>query len=114
MANGPMDRRAFGEHPDRPSGPLTGQNSEYTGRYVVLLDPNDQESGLNALRSNADIASVERVRGTDTENIAELLERPDVSVHFEELGAAVVEVRPDKRHALVTTAETERPIGAAE
>jgi subtilisin family serine protease len=114
MANGPMDRRAFGEQPDRPTGPLTGQHSEYTGRYVVLLDPSDQESGLNALRSNADIASVERVRGSETTNVAELLERPDVSVLFEDLAAAVVEVRPEQRHALVTTAEAESSIIAAE
>lgn len=81
---------------------------------MVLLDPSDQESGLNALRSSADIASVERVRGTETANVAELLERPDVSVLFEELGAAVVEVRPEQRHTLVTTAEAESSIIAAE
>ncbi|MGW3169723.1 S8 family peptidase [Streptomyces sp. NPDC001153] len=114
MANGPMDRRDFGELPGRPNGPVTGRNSEYTGRYVVLLDPNNQENGLNALRSAADIAPVERVRGTEAANVAELLERPDVSVHFDELGAAVVEVRPEQRHALVTTAEAESSIMAAE
>ncbi|QZY13896.1 S8 family serine peptidase [Streptomyces decoyicus] len=114
MANGPMDRRTFGEHPGQPNGPGTGQGTEYTGRYVVLLDPGDEESGLNALRSSADIASVERVRGTEAANVAELLERPDVSVLFEELGAAVVEVRPEQRHALVTTAEAESSIIAAE
>jgi len=114
MANGPMDRRAFGEQPDRPNGSLAGQGSEYTGRYIVLLDPNDQESGLNALRSAADIAPVERVRGTETTNVAELLENPGVSVHFEQLSAAVVEVRRDRRHALVTTAEAEPSIIAAE
>ncbi|WP_425246177.1 S8 family peptidase [Streptomyces sp. NEAU-NA10] len=113
MANGPMDRRAFGEQPERPNG-LRARGTEYTGRYVVLLDPGNQESGLNALRSSADIASVERVRGTETANVAELLERPDVSVHFEDLAAAVVEVRPDQRHALVTTAEAEPSIIAAE
>ncbi|MEU5016795.1 S8 family serine peptidase [Streptomyces angustmyceticus] len=109
-----MDRRAFGEHPDRPNGTVTGQGTEYTGRYVVLLEPNDQESGLNALRSSADIASVERVRGTEAAHVAGLLERPDVSVLFEELGAAVVEVRPEQRHALVTSAEAEPSIIAAE
>ncbi|MEU3614729.1 S8 family serine peptidase [Streptomyces sp. NPDC006872] len=93
---------------------MTTQGTEYTGRYVVLLDPGGQESGLNALRSSADIASVERVRGTETANVAELLERPDVSVLFEELGAVVVEVRPEQRHALVTTAEAESSIIAAE
>lgn len=114
MANGPMDRRAFGERPDHPNGTVTGHGTEYTGRYVVLLEPGDQESGLNALRASADIASVERVRGTETANVAELLERPDVSVLFEELGAAVVEVRPEQRHALVTSAEAESSIIAAE
>ncbi|WP_239313539.1 S8 family serine peptidase [Frankia sp. Cj3] len=108
-----MDRRAFGQ-PGRPNDPVTGQGAEYTGRYVVLLDPSNQESGLNALRSAADIASVERVRGTETANVAELLERPDVSVHFEELAAAVVEVRLEQRLALVTAAETESSIIAAE
>lgn len=114
MANGPMDRRTFDGQPNRPNDPSGGRGAEYTGRYVVLLDPSNQESGLNALRSSADIASVERVRGTDVGNVSELLERPDVSVHFEELGAAVVEVRPDMRHTLVTTAEAEPSIIAAE
>ncbi|MFB7247289.1 S8 family serine peptidase [Streptomyces populi] len=109
-----MDRRSFGEPPDRPNGSGTSRRTEYTGRYVVLLDPGNQESGLNALRSSADIAPVERVRGTETVNVAELLDRPDVSVHFEELGVAVVEVRPEQRHALVTTAEAESSIIAAE
>ncbi|MEU1166005.1 hypothetical protein ABZ372_38565 [Streptomyces sp. NPDC005921] len=81
---------------------------------MVLLDPGNQESGLNALSSAADIAPVERVRGTEVTNVAELLERPDVSVHFEELGVAVVEVRPELRHTLVTTAEAEPSIIAAE
>ncbi|WP_328769907.1 S8 family peptidase [Streptomyces sp. NBC_00286] len=114
MANGPMDRRAFGERPNGQGGPGMGQGTEYTGRYVILLDPSNQESGLNALRSSADIASVERVRGAEVGNVSELLERPDVSVHFEEIGAAVVEVRSDQRHALVTTAEAEPTILAAE
>ncbi|MFF8974218.1 S8 family serine peptidase [Streptomyces sp. NPDC014995] len=114
MANAPMDRRAFGEHPDRPNGHVTGHGTEYTGRYVVLFDMNNQESGLNALRSAAGISTVERVRGTEITNVAELLQRPDVSVLFEELAAAVVEVRPEQRHALVTTAETEPSIIAAE
>jgi subtilisin family serine protease len=81
---------------------------------VVLLDPSNQESGLNALRSAADIAPVERVSGAETTNVAELLENPNASVHFEELAAAVVEVRADQRHALVTTAEADPSIIAAE
>jgi subtilisin family serine protease len=108
-----MDTRAFGEQPHQPNG-FGGQGSEYTGRYVILLDPSNQESAINALRSAADIGTVERVRGAEAENVAELLERPDVSVLFEDLSAAVVEVRPEQRHALVTTAESESSIIAAE
>lgn len=114
MANGHMGAPDFGGQPYRPNGPVMGQGMEYTGRYVVLLDPSNQESGLNALRSAADIASVEHVRGTETANIAELLERPDVSVCFDDLAAAVVEVRPDQRHTLVTTSEADPSIIAAE
>ncbi|MEU6236782.1 S8 family serine peptidase [Kitasatospora sp. NPDC047058] len=115
MANNPMDRRAPGDRPDRPGGPGTGRGAEYTGRYVVLFDPGNHESGINALRASADIAPVERVRGSaEPASVTELLERPDVSVFFEDLAAAVVEVRPEKRHALVTTAEAESSILAAE
>ncbi|MDN0197160.1 S8 family serine peptidase [Streptomyces sp. S.PNR 29] len=108
-----MDRRTFGEQPHQPDG-FGGEGTEYTGRYVVLLDPSNQENAINALRSSADIATVERVRGAEAENVAELLERPDVSVLFEDLSAAVVEVRPEQRHALVTTCESESSIIAAE
>ncbi|WAZ25765.1 S8 family serine peptidase [Streptomyces cinnabarinus] len=86
----------------------------FTGRYVIVLDRGEQESGLHALRSTAGIGSVERVREADAANVAELLERPDVSVHFEALGVVVAEVRPDQRHALVTTAVREPSIVAAE
>ncbi|MFD0279177.1 S8 family serine peptidase [Kitasatospora sp. NPDC127111] len=110
-----MDRRALRERPDGPNGSATGGGAEYTGRYVVLFDPGNHESGINALRSSADIAPVERIRGSaEPASVAELLERPDVSVFFEDLAAAVVEVRPEKRHALVTTAEAEPSIIAAE
>ncbi len=114
MANSPMDRRGHNGQPQRMNGSGAPQGAEYTGRYVVLLDPGNQESGLNALRSSAEIASVERVRGGDVGNVSELLERPDVSVHFEELAAAVVEVRPEQRHALVTAAEADPAVIAAE
>lgn len=114
MTNGPMGRPPNGEHPERADVPLMPHATEYTGRYVVLLDQRETERGLDALRSSAGIASVERVRGTEVTGAAELLQRPDVSVLFDELGAAVVEVQPDQRHTLVTTAQTEPTIIAAE
>ncbi|MER6288491.1 S8 family peptidase [Streptomyces sviceus] len=100
---------AFGE-PDIPNG----RGTEFTGRYVVVFDPNNQESGLNALYSSAGIAPVERVRGAAIANVVELRERPDVSLLFEDLAVAVVNVSPEHRYPLVTTAEAEDSILAAE
>jgi subtilisin family serine protease len=81
---------------------------------VVVLDPNCQQRGLEALVSAADIAPVERVRGVAAAQASGLLGRPDVSVVFENLAVAVVEVRPEQRLALVTRAEAEDAILAAE
>ncbi|MGW7197925.1 S8 family serine peptidase [Streptomyces chryseus] len=114
MANGPMGRRANGEHPERADADITKQAAEFTGRYVVLLDQEAPERGMNALRTSAGVSSVEHVHGTEVDGVADLLENPDVSVFFDELGVAVVEVPPDQRHALVTTAEAEESIVAAE
>ncbi|MFI5685730.1 S8 family peptidase [Streptomyces sp. NPDC051636] len=69
---------------------------------------------MNALRSSAGIASVERVRGAEPDVTAEALARPNTSVLLDELGVAIVEAHPDQRHALVMTAEAEPSIIAAE
>ncbi|MFD7455876.1 MULTISPECIES: hypothetical protein [unclassified Streptomyces] len=69
---------------------------------------------MNALRSQAGIGPVERVRATEPEGVSELLERPGASVYYEELGVVVVEVRPEQRHALMVAAEQESSIIAAE
>ncbi|QKV96523.1 S8 family serine peptidase [Streptomyces sp. NA02950] len=115
MTNGPMGRRPFGgEPPERADSPMTQQKAEYTGRYVVLLDEQEPQSGIDALQSSVGIASVERVGGAEAEGATELLQRPDTSVLFDDLATAVVEVRPDQRHTLVTTAEAEPTIIAAE
>ncbi|EXU70063.1 protease [Streptomyces sp. PRh5] len=111
---GPMGKGPDGERPQQRAGlPLGAQQTEYTGRYVVLLDQQEPDRGMEALRSSVGISSVERVRGAEL-GAAELLGRADVSVVFDELGVAVVDVQPDQRHALVTTAEAEPTIVATE
>ncbi|MFD5793763.1 S8 family serine peptidase [Streptomyces diastatochromogenes] len=112
MAND-IGRRFGGEPPER-MGASAERGAEYTGRYVVLLDQADPERGMNALRSTAGVAAVERVRGAEPESAAEILARPGTSVLFDELAVAVVDAPPDQRHALVTTAEAEPTIIAAE
>ncbi|MGP3998744.1 S8 family serine peptidase [Streptomyces sp. 8N706] len=109
-----MGRRPYGEHPERADTDIAKQTAEFTGRYVVLLDQAEPERGINALRAAVGIPSVEHVRGAEAGSAAELLQRPDVSVLFDELGVAVVEAHPDQRHALVTAAEAEPSIIAAE
>lgn len=114
MTNEPMGRHPRGEPPER-SGPRTAmQSAEYTGRYVILLDQEEPELGLEALRSSVGTASVEHVRGADAARAAELLRQPGVSVLFDKLGVAVVDVEPDRRHALVTAAAAEPRIIATE
>ncbi|MFF4019234.1 S8 family serine peptidase [Streptomyces sp. NPDC001843] len=113
MTIGPNGRRPGGEPPGL-AGAAAQRSAEYTGRYVVLLDQSDPQSGLEALRRSAGVASAERIRGAEPESAAEALARPDTSVLFDELAVAVVEAQPDQRHALVTTAEAEPSIIAAE
>lgn len=108
MTNPPVNG-AFGE-PYLPNG----RGTEFTGRYVVVFDPDNQESGLNALYSSADIAPVERVRGTATAKAAGFQERPGASLLFEDLAVAVVDVSSEHRYSLVTAAEAEDAILAAE
>ncbi|MFF4310659.1 S8 family peptidase [Streptomyces sp. 900105755] len=113
MANGSLGGFPGSEPPGRAGNP-TQRNAEYTGRYVVLLDQSDPERGMNALRSSAGIASVERVAGAESASAVELLSRPETSVLFDELAVAVVDAQPDQRHALVTAAEAEPLVIAAE
>ncbi|MFF8717376.1 protease, partial [Streptomyces sp. NPDC015184] len=74
MANGSTGMHAFGEQPDRPSADGTSRGTQYTGRYVVVLDPNSQQRGLDALVSAAGIAPVRRVRGVAAAEASGLLE----------------------------------------
>ncbi|MFF8863364.1 S8 family serine peptidase [Streptomyces sp. NPDC015139] len=114
MVNGPTGRQPFGEHPERADAGISKQTAEFTGRYLILLDQDEPERGMEALRSSVGISSIERVGGAEAVGAAELLQHPDVSVVFDELGVAVVSAQPDQRHALVTTAEAEAHIIAAE
>ncbi|MEV7108094.1 S8 family serine peptidase [Streptomyces atroolivaceus] len=114
MVNAPMGDGSHGDRPERAEAPFAKQATEYTGRYVVVLDQNEPERGMGELRSSVGIAPAERVRGSEADSSAELLRRADVSVLIDELGIAVVDVEPDQRHALAMTAERESTIVAAE
>lgn len=114
MTNEPMGRHPRGEEPERGRAPAARQTAEYTGKYVVLLDRDEPERGMEALRTSVGTAPFEHVRGADAGSAAELLQRPGVSVFFDQLGVAVVDVEPDRRHMMVTTAAAEPDIIAAE
>ncbi|WP_208884859.1 S8 family serine peptidase [Streptomyces sp. PBH53] len=90
------------------------RENAYTGKYLVLLDPQEGKRGMEALRSRAGVPGAEQVRGAEAESAVRILEEPDVSAVFPDLGVAVVGVAPDQREALVTAAQEESSIIAAE
>lgn len=77
-----------------------GAGPEYTGRYLVLLDQDDPQSGLNALASGAGISSTEHVPSGDAGIHAF---EQGVSVVLDDLGVAIVATYPDQRSALEAT-----------
>ncbi|MFL4910258.1 S8 family serine peptidase [Streptomyces sp. MMS24-I2-30] len=114
MTNEPFNRRERGEHPEPFDQSLVKRENAYTGRYLVLLDPQEAERGMEALHSRAGISTAEQVHGAEAESISGILEEPRASVLFADLGVAVVDVAPDQREALVTTAQEHPAITAAE
>ncbi|GGR84360.1 MULTISPECIES: S8 family serine peptidase [Streptomyces] len=114
MTNESFDRRAGdGQFVLYDQSVLKRENA-YTGKYLVLLDCQEEERGMQVLRSQAGIANAEPVRGAEAENAVRVLEAPDVNALFPELGVAVVDVAPDQREALVTAAQEEPSVIAAE
>lgn len=114
MTNESFDRRARGEQPEPFDRSVLKRENEYTGKYLVLLDPQEAESGMEALRSSVGIPAAEQVRGAEVESTLRMLEDPQTSVLFPELGVAVVEAAPDQREALVTACQEQPSIIAAE
>ncbi|WP_436791871.1 S8 family peptidase [Yinghuangia sp. YIM S10712] len=98
-----VDGPARGDNGGRADAGISKQTDEFTGRYLVLLDPDSSDQALAALESGAGVARTQRVPGRESTGAAELLDRGD-SVLFEELGVAVVDAAPDQREALATTA----------
>jgi subtilisin family serine protease len=80
---------------------VAARADDYTGAYLVLLDPDDQGAGVAALRDGAGVAAAEPVDGS--EEIAEVLAGGGTAV-LPEIGVAVVTVAPDQREPLLRTA----------
>lgn len=89
----------------KPPGP------EYTGRYLVLLDQDDPQSGLAALESGAGVSSAEHIPGGDAGIHA--FEQGG-SVVLDDLGVAIVAADPDQRSALEMTVASTPSLLAAE
>lgn len=86
------------------SGPagMGTRSAQYTGSYIVLLDPRNQKAGLTALPSGAGLGEAQSASAFDVAGTAEAL-ASDESVVFEEIGVAVVGAEPDQRQALART-----------
>lgn len=89
------------------------QSDEYTGRYLVLLDPEATDQAVAALEGGAGIRGAQRVPGRESAAAADAL-RGGTPLVFEELGVAVVDAAPDQREALATTARDHPAILALE
>ncbi|MFJ3922241.1 S8 family serine peptidase [Streptomyces sp. NPDC090022] len=88
------------------------KNVEYTGRYLVLLDQDDPQAGLDALASGAGVSVAEHVQAGDS--AVRALEQGGTVV-LDELGIAIVEaVEGDQRLALEATIAATRSLVGAE
>jgi hypothetical protein len=90
---------------------MGARSAQYTGSYIVLLDPRSQKAGFTALRPGAGLGEAQSASASDVAGTAEAL-ASDESVVFEEIGVAVVAAEPDQRQALARTA-AESPNGSA-
>jgi len=79
------------------------QAGQYTGNYLVLLNPDDLDAGMQALQSGAGISAADRADAGDAAATSEMLAE-GVSVVFDEIGVAVVSAAPDQRQALMRSA----------
>lgn len=107
------DGRARSARTSMADAGVMKHTEEYTGRFLVLLDPDNSEQGMAAMQSRAGAGRAERIRGSATADVAEILDRGGPVV-FEELGVAVVDVAPDQLPALRATAQEESAILATE
>lgn len=83
---------------DIRSGRDGRSDAQYTGSYIVLLDPRNQKAGLTALPSGAGLGEAQSASAFDVAGTAEAL-ASDESVVFEGIGVAVVGAEPDQRQA---------------
>ncbi|MEV5350567.1 S8 family serine peptidase [Streptomyces achromogenes] len=114
MTNESFDRRAGDGQFGLYDQSVLKRENAYTGKYLVLLDCQEEERGMQALRSQAGIATAESVRGAEAENAVRVFDAPDMNALFPELGVAVIDVAPDQREALMTAAQEEPSVIAAE
>ncbi len=82
---------------------MGARTAQYTGSYIVLLDPRHQKAALTALRSGAGIGDAQSAAASDVAGTAEALASGETIV-FDEIGVAVVAAEPDQRQALARTA----------
>ena len=66
---------------------MGARTAQYTGSYIVLLDPRHQKAALTALRSGAGIGDAQSAAASDVAGTAEALESGETIV-FDEIGVA--------------------------
>jgi subtilisin family serine protease len=83
---------------------VSARAGEYTGAYLVLVDPERADAGLAVLADRAGVGPAEHATG-DEDAVTEALDA-GASVVFDSIGVAVVTAEPDQQDALrVASAE---------
>jgi subtilisin family serine protease len=85
----------------RADAGVPAQADQFTGAYIVLLDTDDLNAGVSALRDGAGVAAAERIDGAG--DVAGVLAAGGTAV-LPEIGVAVMTVAPDQRESLLRTA----------
>lgn len=105
--------RQPGEQPYPADEGIAKRADEYTGRYLVLLDPAEPDRGMAQLRSGAGVARARRVRASEAESTAAALDESG-AVLIEGIGVGIVTVQPDQRESLRATAQEKPAVLAME
>jgi hypothetical protein len=87
------------QHDDdaRADAGATAPIDQFTGAYLVVLDPADPNAGMSALTSAAGVGPAEHVSAEPDSSA--ILEESEAVV-FDQIGVAVVTVDPDQEQAL--------------
>ncbi|MEU4099586.1 S8 family serine peptidase [Streptomyces tanashiensis] len=86
---------------------------EYTGGFIVLLDEENLNAGISALKSAAGVSDAVHIDSHDAPHVANSPPNSDAII-FDEMAVAIVDVEPDQTEAICASKDLRRGILAVE